>query len=117
MHRVYNTVVAVTKKLCGLNKQKLVAIATSLERSQPNFTLQKSGEDRRVLSEIILPEPVVKPEAVSAIIVYHSMSLKWRHSTDHIQLPIRLPDQLHAYLMPFRRYSVTKKGVESVDKK
>ena len=76
MHRVYNTVVAVTKKLCGLNEQELVAIATSLERSQPNFILQKLGEDRRVLSEIILPKPAVKPEAVSAIIVYHSRSLK-----------------------------------------
>ena len=31
------TLVTVTKKLCGLNKQKLVAMATSLKRSQPNF--------------------------------------------------------------------------------
>ena len=38
MHKVYYILVTVTKKLCGLDKQKLVAMATSLERSQPNFT-------------------------------------------------------------------------------
>ena len=39
----------------------------------------------------------------------HPRSLKWCHSIDHIRLPIRLPKQLYAYLMPFRRYNVTKK--------
>jgi len=38
MHKVYHTLVTVTKKMCGLNKQKVVAMAMSLERSQPNFT-------------------------------------------------------------------------------
>ena len=38
MHKVYHTLVTVTKKMCGLNKQKLVVMAMSLERSQPNFT-------------------------------------------------------------------------------
>ena len=38
MHKVYYTSVPVTKKMCGLDKQKLVAMATSLGRSPPNFT-------------------------------------------------------------------------------
>ena len=37
MHSVYYTVVTVTKKLCRLDT-KMVAMATSLERSQSNFT-------------------------------------------------------------------------------
>ena len=28
---------------------------------------------------------------------------------DHVQLPIRLPKQLYAYLIPLRHYSLTKK--------
>jgi len=38
MHKVYYILVTVTKKLCGLNEQKFIAMATSLRRSQPNFT-------------------------------------------------------------------------------
>jgi len=63
MHNVYYTLVTVTKKLCGLNKQKLVVVATTLERSQANFTAiiharnatnwKKFAKIGRVLSEII----------------------------------------------------------------
>ena len=38
MHNVYYTLVTVTKKMCGLNKQKLVVMATSVKRSQPDLT-------------------------------------------------------------------------------
>jgi len=38
MHKVYYILVTVTKKMCGLNEQKIIAMATSLRRSQPNFT-------------------------------------------------------------------------------
>jgi len=57
-------------KKCVLNKQKLVAMATSLERSQPNFTANiyapKATNTENwvkigcILSEIIGLEPVVK---------------------------------------------------------
>jgi len=63
MHNVYYTLVTVTKKFCGLNKQKLVVVATTLERSQPNFTAiiysriatncEQFAKIGRVLSEII----------------------------------------------------------------
>jgi len=38
LHKVYCTLVTVTKKLSGLSKEKLVAMATSLERSKPHLT-------------------------------------------------------------------------------
>ena len=47
----------------------------------------------------------------------HSRSLKWYHSTGRILLPIRLPKQLYAYLIPFRRYSLTNIGVDLVNRK
>jgi len=56
MRKVYYTLVTVTKKNYGLDKQKSVAVATSFKRSQPNFTafistcraipIMKIGEDR-----------------------------------------------------------------------
>jgi len=56
------------EKMCGLNKQKLVAMATSLE--QPNFTAiiyahkatnsEKFAKISRILSEITGLEPIVK---------------------------------------------------------
>jgi len=62
MHNAYCTIVTVAKK-CGLNKQKLVVMATTLERSQANFTAiiharnatnwKKFSKIGCVLSEII----------------------------------------------------------------
>ena len=58
------------EKLFGLNKQKLVVMATSRERSEPNFTTiiyarkvtspENWAKIGRALSEIIGLEPVVK---------------------------------------------------------
>jgi len=71
MHKVYHTLVTVTK-MCGLNNKKMATMATTIERVQPNFTplAPKSTNPEnwakigRAVSEIIGFERVVKPEAV-----------------------------------------------------
>jgi len=105
-------------------------MATSVERSQfatpfhsNHLRPQKAANPEnfaktgRVLSETIGLEPVVNWKQFRQL--GSSKVIKWCHSTDHVRLPIRLlrlPKQLYAYLMPFRRYRVTKKGVDSVNK-
>ena len=93
-------------------------MATSLERSQLHFTViiyaRKSTNAENfakiggVLSEIGLIG--LEPEAVSALMVIQGHQ-KWCHSTDHVQLPIRLRKQLYVYLIPFRRYSLPRNKV------
>jgi len=58
--------------MCEFNKQKLVAMATTLERSQPNFTAiffvygrkatnsENFAKIGQVLSQIIGAEPIIK---------------------------------------------------------
>jgi len=52
----------------SLNKEKSVAMATSLERSQPHFNPENVAKIGRVFCEIIGLEHMEKPEAVSAVI-------------------------------------------------
>jgi len=92
-------------------------MVTSLGRSQPHFTAfifaQKSDNPEnfakigRVLSGIVGVEPIVKPESVSAVrvILGHETVMM---PFDRPHTVSRLPKQLHAYVIPFRRYSVTK---------
>ena len=82
------------EKMCGLDKQKLVAMATSLGRSPPNFTA--IIYDRRATNpeywtkigrahfEIIGLEWIIKTGILSR-------SLKWFYLTDHIRFPICFP--------------------------
>jgi len=70
MPKVYYTLVTVAKKLCGLNKQRWVTMATSLERFQPNFTTimhAHRAKNGRVRFEIMWLERIIKPEALLAL--------------------------------------------------
>jgi len=67
MHKVYYTLVTVTKKLCGLNKQKLVAMAMSLEQLQPHFT------------SIIYASKATNPENLQTSVIYFSVRVIQGH--------------------------------------
>ena len=82
----------------------ITAIIYARNATNPENFAKISG----ILSEIISLEPIVQPETVWVVrVIQGTYDFLFDFQSNYI---------IYAYLMPFRRYSVTKKGADPVNK-